>query len=162
MTRFGAGLLALIWVGGAAFAQGISADDAATPKSLAARLPSSPRAHDLFRWPLRGRILKNGDDGLDINAPVGESVHAAAEGTVTYAGEELASYGKLILIRHANDYVSAYAYNSELLVAVGADVKRGQIIAKSGKTGAATSPRLHFELRKNGKPVDPTKYLAPM
>ena len=105
---------------------------------------------------------RDGGDGVDINAPVGEPVHAAGDGQVTYAGEELKSYGKLILIRHADGYVSAYAYNSELEVKVGDMVKRGQIIAKSGQTGDARTPRLHFELRKDGKPVDPTKYLAPL
>lgn len=122
-------------------------------------------ARDRFRWPVRGRIVRafksGANDGIDISAPVGEPVHAAGDGVVTYSGDELKTYGKLILIRHADDYVSAYAYNSELLVGPGVVVKRGQIIAKSGRpdTGA---PRLHFELRKGGAPVDPTKYLAPM
>jgi murein DD-endopeptidase MepM/ murein hydrolase activator NlpD len=119
-----------------------------------------------FRWPVRGRIIvyfKSGsNDGVDISAPVGEPVHAAADGIVTYAGDELKTYGKLILIRHADDFVSAYANNSELDVASGDSVKRGQIIAKSGQPAAGGSPRLHFELRKGGKPVDPTQYLAPL
>ena len=128
--------------------------------------PTSPGARERFRWPVRGRILKafnsDGNDGIDIAARPGEAVHCAADGVVTYAGEELQSYGKLILVRHADGYVSVYAGNSELEVAEGDTVKRGQIIAKSGQTGAAATPRLHFELRKDGKPVDPTKQLAPL
>jgi murein DD-endopeptidase MepM/ murein hydrolase activator NlpD len=122
-------------------------------------------AHDKFRWPLRGPIISvftEGHDGIDIAAAVGEWVHAAADGVCIYAGDELKSYGKLVLIRHANGYVTAYADNSELDVKEGDAIKRGQIIAKSGDTGDVASPRLHFELRKDGKPIDPTKYLVPL
>ena len=122
-------------------------------------------AHNKFRWPLRGPIISvftEGHDGIDIAAAVGEWVHAAADGVCIYAGDELKSYGKLVLIRHADGYVTAYADNSELEVKEGDEVKRGQIIAKSGDTGDVASPRLHFELRKDGKPIDPTKYLVPL
>jgi murein DD-endopeptidase MepM/ murein hydrolase activator NlpD len=126
----------------------------------------NPGAHDRFRWPLRGAILRGfksgANDGIDIAAPVGEPVHAAADGVCIYAGDELQTYGKLVLIRHADGFVTAYADNSELEVKEGDPVKRGQIIAKSGNSGEAASPRLHFELRKDGKPVDPIKYLAPL
>jgi murein DD-endopeptidase MepM/ murein hydrolase activator NlpD len=74
----------------------------------------------------------------------------------------LKTYGKLVLIRHDNGYVTAYADNSELEVKEGDAIKRGQTIAKAGDTGAAKSPRLHFELRKDGQPVDPVKYLVPL
>src|SRR5271157_5176176 len=128
--------------------------------------PAPPAARDTFRWPLRGPILhpfKSGEnDGVDITVSVGESVHAAADGICTYAGEDIKTYGKLILIRHADGYVTAYADNSELLIKEGDAVKRGQIIAKAGASGDVSSPRLHFELRKDGKPVDPTKYLVPL
>ncbi len=130
--------------------------------AIAAERPSPPP--DKFRWPVRGPILqpyKAGEtNGIDIKTRIGEPVHAAAEGVCIYAGE-MKPFGKLILIRHANDYVTAYGDNSELLVKDGDKVKRGQIIAKSGDSGDAASPRLHFEIRKNSKPVDPTKYLAP-
>ena len=78
---------------------------------------------------------------------------------MAYAGEELKGYGKLVLVRHDNGFVSAYAHNGELNVKRGEKVSRGQTIAKSGSTGNVTSPQLHFELRKGSTPVDPTKYL---
>ncbi len=120
--------------------------------------------HDRFRWPLRGPIVKQFEsgktDGIDIAAPVGEPVHAAADGVCIYAGDELKTYGKLVVIRHADGYVTAYADNSELDVKEGDAVRRGQIIAKSGVNGNV--PHLHFELRKDGKPIDPTRYLVPL
>jgi murein DD-endopeptidase MepM/ murein hydrolase activator NlpD len=124
---------------------------------------STPSERDRFRWPLRGAILHgfSGDtDGIDIAAPVGVAVHAAADGDCIYAGEELQTYGKLVLIRHANGFVTAYAVNSELEVKEGDKIRRGQIIAKSGVSGNV--PHLHFELRKDGKPIDPTKFLVPL
>jgi murein DD-endopeptidase MepM/ murein hydrolase activator NlpD len=125
----------------------------------------SSSAREKFRWPLRGPIITvftEGHDGIDIAATFGEWVHAAADGVCIYAGEDLKSYGKLVLIRHANGYVTAYADNSELDVKEGDAIKRGQVIAKSGDSGGVASPRLHFELRKDGKPIDPTKYLVPL
>ena len=89
-------------------------------------------------------------------------MHAAADGTCIYAGDDIKTYGKLVLIRHADGYVTAYADNSELDVKEGDPVRRGQIIAKSGDSGAAKSPRLHFELRKDGKAIDPIRYLVPL
>ncbi len=126
----------------------------------------APVARDRFRWPIRGPIIqrfRSGEnDGIDIRAAVGEWVHAAADGVCVYAGDDIKSYGKLLLIRHDNGFVTAYADNSELQVKEGDAVKRGQIIAKAGDSGSVSSPRLHFELRKDGQPVDPLKYLAPL
>ena len=85
---------------------------------------------------------------------------AAESGVVAYAGSELKGYGNLVLIRHPNGYVSAYAHNGEVAVKRGETVKRGQTIAKSGQSGNVASPQLHFELRKGSTPVDPTGYLA--
>jgi murein DD-endopeptidase MepM/ murein hydrolase activator NlpD len=117
-----------------------------------------------FRWPARGRIIEafkaGGNDGINIAVPEGTSVRAAESGVVAYAGDELKGYGNLILIRHPNGFVTAYANNGELDVKRGDTVKRGQIIAKSGQTGNVNSPQLHFELRKGSTPVDPTSYLA--
>ena len=117
-----------------------------------------------FRWPARGRIIQcfkcSGNDGINIAVPEGTSVKAAESGVVAYAGSELKGYGNLILIRHPNGFVTAYANNSELDVKRGDQVKRGQIIAKSGQSGNVSSPQLHFELRKGSTPVDPTSYLA--
>ncbi len=121
-----------------------------------------------FRWPVRGRIIsgfgkqKDGrfNEGIDVAVPVGTSVKAAENGIVAYAGSELERYGKLILIRHADGWVSAYANNDKLLVKRGDRVRRGQIIAKAGKTGKVDRPQLHFELRKGKTPVDPLRHLA--
>lgn len=117
-----------------------------------------------FRWPARGRIIQafkpGGNDGINIAVPEGTSVKAAESGVVAYAGSELKGYGNLILIRHPNGFVTAYANNSDIEVKRGETVKRGQTIAKSGQSGNVASPQLHFELRKGSTPVDPTQYLA--
>src|SRR5664280_1398904 len=121
-----------------------------------------------FRWPVKGRIIAgfgprpNGaqNDGINLAVPEGTPIKAADDGVVAYAGNELKGYGNLILIRHANGFVSAYANASELLVKRGDTIKRGQVIAHAGQTGNVTSPQLHFEIRKGSTPVDPTKYLG--
>jgi murein DD-endopeptidase MepM/ murein hydrolase activator NlpD len=119
-----------------------------------------------FRWPVRGRIIlsfgaHNGqqNDGIDLSVPEGTSVKAADDGVVAYAGNELKGYGNLVLVRHQNGYVTAYAHASELMVKRGDTVKRGQIIARSGQTGNVTAPQLHFEIRKGKVPVDPMQFL---
>ena len=120
-----------------------------------------------FRWPLRGRVIAgygpkpNGqqNDGVDLAVPEGTAVHAAEDGVVAYAGAELKGYGNLILIRHSNGFVTAYAHASEIMVKRNDTVRRGQVIAKSGQTGSVTSPQLHFEIRKGSSPVDPSQYL---
>jgi murein DD-endopeptidase MepM/ murein hydrolase activator NlpD len=125
---------------------------------------ASETANPEFRWPARGRIIQGfkpgGNDGINIAVPEGTSVKAAESGVVAYAGNELKDYGNLILIRHPNGFVSAYANNGDIEVKRGETVKRGQTIAKSGQSGNVASPQLHFELRKGSKPVDPTQYLA--
>ncbi|MGJ0395920.1 MAG: peptidoglycan DD-metalloendopeptidase family protein [Methylocystis sp.] len=117
-----------------------------------------------FRWPARGRIIQGfssgGNDGINIAVPEGTQVKAVEGGVVAYAGNELKGYGNLVLIRHPNGFVSAYAHNGEIDVKRGDQVKRGQTIAKSGQSGNVGSPQLHFELRKGSTPVDPTRYLA--
>ncbi|MCB1495340.1 MAG: peptidoglycan DD-metalloendopeptidase family protein [Bauldia sp.] len=121
-----------------------------------------------FRWPVRGRIISgygskaNGErnDGINLAVPEGTSIKAAEAGTVIYAGNELAGYGNLILVRHADGWVSAYAHNSEIDVKRGDNVQRGQTIAKAGMTGSVSSPQVHFELRKGAKPVNPMDYLG--
>ncbi len=138
---------------------------AAEEKSApAASAPASADARPEFRWPARGRIIQGfntgGNDGINISVPEGTQVKAAEGGVVAYAGSELKGYGNLVLIRHPNGFVSAYAHNGELDVKRGDQVKRGQTIAKSGQSGNVGSPQLHFELRKGSTPVDPTGYLA--
>jgi len=134
---------------------------ASEPKKTAV---ASETANPEFRWPARGRIIQGfkpgGNDGINIAVPEGTSVKAAESGVVAYAGNELKGYGNLILIRHPNGFVSAYANNGNIEVKRGETVKRGQTIAKSGQSGNVASPQLHFELRKGTKPVDPTQYLA--
>ncbi|MBV9221055.1 MAG: LysM peptidoglycan-binding domain-containing M23 family metallopeptidase [Methylobacteriaceae bacterium] len=131
---------------------------ASLPTASADAGPPKPE----FRWPVRGRIIRGfpGNDGINIAVPEGTSVKAAEAGVVAYAGSELKGYGNMILIRHPNGFVSAYANNGELDVKRGDQVKRGQIIAKSGQSGNVSAPQLHFELRKGSTPVDPTQYLA--
>jgi murein DD-endopeptidase MepM/ murein hydrolase activator NlpD len=117
-----------------------------------------------FRWPARGRIIQGfkagGNDGINISVPAGTSVRAAENGVVVYSGDGLKGYGNLVLIKHPNGFVTAYGNNGELDVKRGDQVKRGQVIAKSGDTGNVNAPQLHFELRKGSTPVDPTNYLA--
>lgn len=134
---------------------------ASLPKQEEAAASSGDKAD--FRWPARGRVIsgysKGGNEGINIAVPEGTPVKAAEGGTVAYAGSELKGYGNLVLIRHANGYVSAYAHNGELKVKRGDTVKRGQVVANSGQSGNVSSPQLHFELRKGSTPVDPTPYL---
>ena len=96
--------------------------------------------------------------GIDIQGQMGESVKAASAGTVVYSGEGLRGYGRLVIIKHSDRYLSAYAHNSRLLVKEGASVKMGQAIARMGSSGT-DSVKLHFEIRNDGKPVDPLKFL---
>jgi murein DD-endopeptidase MepM/ murein hydrolase activator NlpD len=121
-----------------------------------------------FRWPARGRVIAgfgskpNGvqNDGINLAVPEGTPIKAADDGVVAYAGNELKGYGNLVLIRHSNGYVSAYAHARELLVKRGDTIRRGQVIAHAGQTGNVTSPQLHFEIRKGSTPVDPTQFLG--
>jgi murein DD-endopeptidase MepM/ murein hydrolase activator NlpD len=127
----------------------------------------APNGAPAFRWPVRGRVINNfgarvngsPNDGIDLALPEGTPVRAAEDGVVAYAGNELKGYGNLVLVRHANGFVSAYANGSELLVKRNDQVHKGQVILKSGQTGTATTPQLHFEIRKNSAPVDPMQYL---
>ncbi|MGA4553371.1 murein hydrolase activator EnvC family protein [Methylorubrum aminovorans] len=138
----------------------VASADASAPIPSAA--PQAPA--ESFRWPAKGRIINGygsgGNEGINIAVPEGTPVKAAEDGTVAYAGSDVKGYGKLVLVRHNNGYVSAYAHNGELDVRPGEKVKRGQTIAKSGATGNVTSPQLHFELRKGATPVDPMPHLG--
>jgi murein DD-endopeptidase MepM/ murein hydrolase activator NlpD len=133
------------------------------------QLPApDPMSGNSFRWPVKGRVIAGfgtkpdggHNDGIDVAVPQGTLVKAAENGVVAYSGNELKGYGNLVLIRHANNWVSAYANNEELLVKRGEKVRRGQIIAKAGATGAVSQPQVHFELRKGSRPVDPTKHMS--
>lgn len=121
-----------------------------------------------FRWPVRGRVIaafgeKDAgvrNDGIDISVPEGTAVKATENGVVVYAGDELEGLGNLVLLRHTDGWVSAYAHNKSIEVSRGDEVRRGEIIARSGRTGNADLPKLHFELRRNSNPVDPLKHLG--
>lgn len=121
-----------------------------------------------FAWPVDGRILstfgpKPGgrfNDGVNLKASQGASVRSAGNGTVAYAGDAIPGFGNLILITHANGYVTAYGHNEALLVARGKKITQGDVIARAGMTGAVTEPQVHFEIRKNRVPVDPVKVIG--
>jgi murein DD-endopeptidase MepM/ murein hydrolase activator NlpD len=120
-----------------------------------------------FIWPVAGEIASgfgpkaNGrfNDGVNIGAPEGTPVKATADGIVTYAGNELRGYGNLILIRHEGGWVSAYGHNERTLVVTGERVRKGQVIARVGRTGGVACPQLHFELRRGTTAVDPLTVL---
>jgi murein DD-endopeptidase MepM/ murein hydrolase activator NlpD len=154
---------------------------AESPHSARVATPAAPVAQDSpaktaepagdlpsFRWPVRGRVIAgfgpkpNGltNDGINLAVPEGTPIKAAEDGVVAYAGNELKGYGNLVLVRHSNGFVTAYAHASDILVKRGETVKRGQVIAHSGETGNVTSPQLHFEIRKGATPVDPAQYLS--
>jgi murein DD-endopeptidase MepM/ murein hydrolase activator NlpD len=121
-----------------------------------------------FRWPVNGRVIQafgpkptgQQNDGINISVPEGTAIKAAEDGVVAYAGNELKTYGNLVLIRHSNGYVTAYAHASEIAVKRDDVVKRGQVIAKAGQTGSVNAPQVHFEIRKGSTPVDPAPFLA--
>ena len=138
---------------------------AETKQAPAAATPSD--AQLALRWPVRGRVISaygskpNGmkNEGINIMAPQGTKIQAADAGVVAYAGNELKGYGNLVLIRHAGGYVTAYAHAASLLVKKGDNVKRGDVIATVGQTGAVQSPQLHFEVRKGATAMDPSTFL---
>ena len=117
-----------------------------------------------FRWPVSGKVIvdfaSSKGTGINIAAPEGTPIKAAENGTVIYVGSGVEGYGNLILIRHANGYVSAYANLKDMSVQKGATVSRGDTIGSAGTTGSVSSPQLHFELRKGATPVDPVPLLG--
>lgn len=126
---------------------------------------SGPALSNLaWRWPAKGELVGRfiaGDktrQGLDIAGKAGQRVEAAADGTVVYSGAGLIGYGELLIVKHDNEWISAYAHNARRLVAEGDKVKAGQHIADMGSTGSVRT-MLHFEIRRHGKPVDPLLYL---
>jgi murein DD-endopeptidase MepM/ murein hydrolase activator NlpD len=138
---------------------------ASRPALAATRQDSSPP----FQWPARGRVVARfGSDiggapnnGIDLAVPAGTDVLAAEDGVVLYTGNEIKALGNLILLRHRDDFVTAYAHAKSFQVKPGDTVRRGQVIAKSGQTGTIKAPQLHFEIRKDNAPVDPAQYLPP-
>jgi len=133
-----------------------------------AAIPKPPARSGNFLWPVRGRVISSfgpkakglHNDGINIAAPRGTPVKAAENGVVAYSGDELRGFGNLVLIRHADGYMTAYGHTSDLLVKRGQTVRRGQTIAKVGTSGAVSSPQLHFEIRKKKRALDPQRYLG--
>ncbi len=132
-------------------------------KSTVSKPASIPIKHD-WSWPTKGVVIRTysprsgGNKGIDIGGKIGQPVLAASSGKVVYSGNGLASYGNLIIIKHSEQFISAYAHNKKLFVKEGGEVKRGEKIAELGNTGTSEA-KLHFEIRYKGKPVDPIKYL---
>jgi murein DD-endopeptidase MepM/ murein hydrolase activator NlpD len=139
----------------------------ATPQERAA---APAQTGSMFLWPVRGRVLAGygsgpdgtHNDGINIAAPRGAPVEAVDAGVVAYAGNELRGYGNLLLVKHPNGWISAYAHCDLILVKRGEKVARGQVIARVGSTGNVSEPQLHFELRHGSRAVDPREFLAPM
>jgi murein DD-endopeptidase MepM/ murein hydrolase activator NlpD len=142
----------------------------AAPGPAASAEPPAASHSGIFLWPVRGHVLENygaapdgtHNDGINIAAARGAPVQAADAGVIAYAGNELRGYGNLILIKHPNGWISAYAHCDLILVKTGQKVARGQVIARVGSTGNVSEPQLHFELRRGKQPVDPRGYLAPL
>ena len=131
-------------------------------------LPSPPAATGSFVWPVEGKILStygpkaNGlhNDGINIAAEMGAPVRASQSGVVAYSGNELKGYGNLLLVRHDNGWMTAYAHNSKLLVNRGDTVTRGQTISLAGNSGSVVTPQVHFEVRQGAKAIDPQSVIG--
>jgi lipoprotein NlpD len=138
-----------------------TAEPAAEPKIEAVK-PDAPPPGIRLSWPAKGKVVEDFVDGknkgIDIAGKLGDPIQAASDGRVVYAGNSLRGYGNLVIVKHDNTYLTAYAHNRNLLVKEGDSVRKGQTIAEMGDTDA-NSVRLHFELRVNGKPVDPLPFL---
>lgn len=135
-----------------------------------AAIPTPPvRRGGKFLWPLQGQILSSygpkpgglHNDGINIAAPRGTPIRAAENGVVAYSGNELRGFGNLLLLKHSDGWVTAYAHADEILVRRGQRVERGQVIARVGSTGNVSRPQLHFEVRKGVRAVDPSRLLEP-
>lgn len=143
------------------------ATPAANDASKKADDKSASSGASRLRWPVQGRVISafgprpdgTHNDGVNLSVPLGTDVHAAENGEVIYVGDELKAYGKLVLLRHDNGWVTAYAHNEDLLVQRGKKVARGDVIAKAGKSGPVDQPQVHFELRQDSKAVDPTSFM---
>jgi murein DD-endopeptidase MepM/ murein hydrolase activator NlpD len=137
------------------------------PETLISPPPVTPSG-SAFIWPVQGNVIsgygpKAGglyNEGINIAVPQGTPVRASQDGEVVYVGNELRGYGNLLLLRHPNGWVTAYAHNESLLVQRGEKVRRGQAIARAGSTGSVDRPQVHFEIRQGTRSVDPTRYLA--
>jgi murein DD-endopeptidase MepM/ murein hydrolase activator NlpD len=148
----------------------VAPETAALPPPPPEDPPPPPRSGRAFAWPVRGNVIsgfgsKPGglqNDGINIAAARGAPVRAADAGVVVYAGNELKGFGNLLLLRHADGWMTAYAHLDEIGVERGQQVQRGQVVARVGQSGGVTSPQLHFEVRRGTRPVDPKDHLQPV
>ena len=149
---------------------GLSPAPAASPVPAPSTGPAATNSGNAdqldWTWPAKGKVVAGFSEtanlkGIDIAGTAGEAVRASAPGRVVYAGSGLRGYGKLIIIKHNGTYLSAYAHNREILVKEGQQVTRGQKIAEMGNSDA-DQVKLHFEIRRHGKPIDPAKFLPPV
>ena len=130
--------------------------------------PQAATPNHQFIWPVRGKIISNfgpkanglHNDGINISANTGDPFYAAADGVVVYAGNDLKGYGNMVILRHADGWMTAYAHADRLLVKENARIRQGEQIGNVGATGSVTSAQLHFGLRNGAAPVDPAKYLG--
>jgi lipoprotein NlpD len=134
------------------------------PRVIKSSDENAARAVDIWTWPTRGQVVRTFSGtvhkGIDIDGEAGDRVNATAAGRVVYAGSGIVGYGRLVIVKHNEDYLSAYGHNQRLLVGEGDTVAAGQQIAEKGSSGT-NSVKLHFEIRRQGKPVDPLKLLPP-
>lgn len=140
------------------------ADDTAKTKASVASTfkTKTPLNSSNFIWPINGEVLshygKNGNksnEGINISAPAGTIINAAADGKVIYVGKKIEGYGNLMIVKHTGDYMTAYAHLQDVLTEKGSEVKKGESIATVGKTGGVSTPQLHFSVRKGKKTIDP-------
>lgn len=148
-------------VSGAAAPRAVASTTGGTPVASSQPRPAADAAAISWAWPVRGNIItqfSNTTRGIDIAGTIGTPVNAAADGTVSYVGNGLRGLGNLVLVTHSNGFITAYAHNNRITVKTNERVKKGQKIAELGETDT-TSPRLHFQIRRNGTPVNPLSYL---
>lgn len=135
---------------------------ASSPRVTTNSPAETDRRVDAWRWPTNGKVIRKFSGavhkGIDIDGKAGDAVQATAAGTVVYAGSGIVGYGRLLIVKHNQDYLSAYGHNQRLLVSEGDQVKAGQKIAEKGSS-ATNAVKLHFEIRRDGKPVDPLRLL---
>lgn len=144
-----------------------SAPAATAPAPAAAKPPETAKPAPVesslqWAWPAAGKVIEGFEDprnkGIDISGAEGEPIRVAADGKVVYVGSAVRGYGNLVIVEHADEFISAYAHNRQIVVKQGQQVKRGEKIAEMGKSDA-DRPKLHFEIRRQGKPLDPQRYL---
>lgn len=148
----------------------VSVQTASLPPEPAPLTLPPPRAAARFVWPLKGKVISGfgpsgkglHNDGINIAAVAGAQVKAADNGVIAYAGNELKGFGNLLLIKHSDGWITAYAHNDKLLVKRGDEVQQGQVISTVGRTGNVDVPQLHFEIRQGTQSVDPMAHLEPV